>query len=79
MVTSSDKTCRLNKYIIALQTVSARDFLKMLWSVTQKVHPLCLVPPGPNISKYLDPWITYFKFAEIFGPQTKISELFGPS
>ena len=27
-----------------------------------------LVPPGPNISKYLGPQIIYFKFAEIFGP-----------
>ena len=33
-----------------------------------KSGPPYLVPPGPNISKYLDPWIIYFKFAEIFGP-----------
>ena len=51
----------------------------MQGTVTQKVDPPYLVPPGPNISKYLDPRIIYFKLAEIFGPPgTKISELFGP-
>ena len=31
-------------------------------------------PPGPNVSKYLDPQIIYFKFAKIFGPpETKMS------
>ena len=34
----------------------------------RKVNPLYLVPPGPNISKYLAPQIIYFKLAEIFGP-----------
>ena len=33
-----------------------------------KSGPPCLVLSGPNISKYLDPRITYFNFAEIFGP-----------
>ena len=50
-----------------------------LWPVTLKVDPSYLVPPGPNISKYLDPRIIYFNFTEMFEPPgTKISELFGP-
>ena len=46
----------------------------------KKNGPPIFGPPGPNISKYLDPRIIYFNFAEIFGsPGTKISEIFGPS
>ena len=31
-----------------------------------------LVPPGPNLSKYLDPQIIYFNFVETFGtPEQK--------
>ena len=52
----------------------------LLRPVTRKQDPPFLVPPGPNISKYLDPPVIYFNFAKIFGPLgTKISEIFGPS
>ena len=55
-------------------------WIKFLGLVTRKMDPPFLVPPGPNISKYLDPRIIYFNFTEIFGPPgTKISEIFGPS
>ena len=37
-------------------------------SCHKKTGPPFLVPPGPNILKYLDPRIIYFNFAEIFGP-----------
>ena len=30
--------------------------------VTRKVDPHFLFPPGPNISKYLDPWDSLFQF-----------------
>ena len=38
----------------------------MVGAVTRKPDPPFLVSPGPNISKYLDPRIIYFNFAEIF-------------
>ena len=41
----------------------------------KKTGPPIFGSPGPNISKYLDPRIAYFNFAEIFEPpRTKISE-----
>ena len=55
------------------------DFPLTPGPVTRKPDPPFLVPPGPNISKYLDPRIIYFNFVEIFGPPgTKISEIFEP-
>ena len=38
------------------------------WSVTKKMDPPEIVPPGPNTSKYLDPPVQLLQSsAEVFG------------
>ena len=47
------------------------------WSVTRKPDPPFLVPPGPNISRYLDPseqkFLKYLDLLEIFYPPIILS------
>ena len=45
----------LPKSFILLEFNSINTLGILVKSVTQKVDPPFLVPPGPNISKYLDP------------------------
>ena len=45
---------------------------KLPWPVTKNLIPPDLVPPGPNISKYLDPpELIFQKYIEIYGPPLK--------
>ena len=63
--------CGTNSHTIRVRRaglINIRDYT----AIDKACHAKCgspyLVPPGPNISKYLDPQIISFNFAEIFGP-----------